>query len=456
MKRDFLSKFSKLFNKKQKLDYTINTYEFFKGNIILNENVKNKIDDDLKQSIKTLINNERKLNTTIINSDKTVSDAFIEDIKQQANFDMLKFNLSWQSSFSNGYYPLLKFTLLFNLCRKLGVLNYVTYQQEFLKLLYDGSYILRNALQLQTYFAFNDLNFQSKKDNLNTSKVNKLKFRLFEIIEMSELTGGVVVEIKEDNIEILNEREFDIEKENSLNKNNKFLFSSINKPISEMAQKSFKPFGLSCFEDKMFIIESIIELERSRNEIINKMIQITLSETQQDQDSFGNNTTPDERSIARKRAELIAQAGNMSCISLPYGWQLNYASANIDLRQFIEIYNHLMMQLTGLPKEIFSNENGSINIGSREQEENVLLRCFKQKMRNNYTVFIEKLAKKYLNEEDVVVVYDDIKTLSGINEIKNLNELSDTALKFSNIPDLQEELNDFARKILDKIKDKVI
>lgn len=351
-----------------------------------------------------------------------------------------------------------KFLLLYRIGIQTGYFTCLTYFQEQLKMLFDSSLTVRRIIEVPVALSFSNILLN---DGIDKAKLLGFKNILQKIIIKTELLGGCVVK-KDNNNYIINDKDETIQEEdfNYIDNNADTIpVRSLNCQHGSVCN-GVKPFGLSCLEDKIFLLENDNQVMRSLNEIMQRMIVMSLT-LPPEPAGIGLFDTKNKIDIDKIQSVIksLSTVDTMSVLTLLNGMSFDYKSANIDLSMFREMhYNNLMELSGGVPVSFWKAEQeGSINIGDNGNMGITNLQFLKNKYRAHYEAFILKFAKMYFNDNSLNSVnYEDLDTNESairFNNYKNIAELLAT-LSSIGVGEI-EGIEDVKNKVLNAIKEKL-
>jgi len=396
-----------------------------------------------------LIEQVQKIEKQIINS----KNGLLENLQAEGSYNPLPFMPNWLSS--TGSFGWEKWTLLFRLCRQQGVFQCITFQQTFIKMLYDGYDVIDHVLTVIISLCFNNILFYTRDTTttLDTKKVSILKRTISQIILYSELTGGTIASVEQTNNDIC--IKYDESKKKEIDKN-EVLFTSTIIPQG-VYKETLKPYHFSFLEKTLYQFETINILRRNRNEIINRLLLTVLKIEGRDSNdnSIVNKLTAEERDVLFKKAKEIANSGFGSLVTLPYGIDLQHLYANLDISNFHQTIGQILMEITHLPTKIWEGENRkSLFLNSSlNEEENDLLNTTLDKYRSHYEEAILLLAKKYFARDDVLITYQDQTTKQSVNETKSIEQLANTIATLSGDYENLQQITEIKQELLNRVKE---
>ena len=405
-----------------------------------------------RNKIKSIANsNDEKYVCNSLSIDEVIKQ-IKEDLIVSSSFNPLNFNGDWKSHYGNMSYGY-KIMLLYRLGYKCGFFQCLTYQQTLLRNLYDSNNVMKEVLQSVVYLSFNNLTITSKIINIDDTKKQLFLSQLFYIIEMCELTGGVVVEIENNQLVINDTDRGSIKEEDFIYNENstKFPIASINKPTGTN-YKGVAPFGLSWFEDKVEALEMEKEAKRTMHETMvrQSFLLLKIAETE------WRTPTKEQIDLLNERLQAMSNRDAMSTLSVPYGADAEFKTASVNFLDHLEVCNYAKQELSsGVPVALWKGEKGgSINIGNNDDSYKMLDKIV-SRMRNNYNYFISFIAKKYFNTNDIQINYSDLLDRDSAREVESYEKIANIISSLSNDIDMQEDLQEIKSTLLEKIRQKL-
>ena len=417
-------------------------------------NLTNMLYDDFSKLLFSY-SKKTKIKGVSVNSAEDARRLVEESVFNDATFNINRFLPNYLGKMSSNCE---KFLLLYRIGVQTGYFTCLTYFQEQLKMLFDSSLTVRRIIEVPVALSFSNI----KINNIDKEKLLGFKNILQKIIIKTELLGGCVVK-KEDNNYIIDDKDstsVDEEDFNYKNNNPNIIpVRSLNSQYGSICN-GVKPFSLSCLEDKIFLLENDNQVMRSLNEIMQRMVvmSLTLPPEPNGIQMFDTKNRIDIDRI-QKVIKSLSSVDTMSVLTLLNGMSFEYKSANIDLSMFREIhYNNLMELSGGVPVSFWKAEQeGSINIGDNGNMGITNLQFLKNKFRAHYETFILKFAQMYFNDVSLNSLnYEDLDTNESairFNNYKNVAELLAT-LSSIGVGEI-EGIEDIKNKLLNEISGKI-
>ena len=395
---------------------------------------------------------KNKIKGISINSTNDARKLVVGSIFTDATFNVNRFLPNYLGKLSSNSD---KFLLLYRIGIQTGYFTCLTYFQEQLKMLFDSSLTVRRIIEVPVALSFSNIKF----NNVDKEKLLCFKNILQKIIIKTELLGGCIVKKENDNYiiydkdSVIQEEDFNYDNDNV----EEIPVRSLNYQYGSVCN-GVKPFGLSCLEDKIFLLENDNQVMRSLNEIMQRMVvmSLTLPPESAGIDIFNTKNKIDIDKI-QSVIKSLSTVDTMSVLTLLNGMSFDYKSANIDLSMFREIhYNNLMELSGGVPVSFWKAEQeGSINIGDNGNMGITNLQFLKNKYRAHYEAFILKFAKMYFNDQSLTSInYEDLDTNESairFNNYKNTAELLAT-LSSIGVGEI-EGIEDVKNKLLNEVKE---
>lgn len=349
-----------------------------------------------------------------------------------------------------------KFLLFYRLGCQAGIFTCITYMQEQLKMLFDASETVKNVLETPISLAFSTLKIISD-DKIDELKLQKFVNIMQQAIVRCELLGGAVVCKGNDGNLTIADKDMGFKEEDFDYKINdtttKIPIRSINLSHGGTTS-SAKPFGLSHFEDKIFILESDNAIMRSIVELSQRMCLILMKIPVESKQGSVMGETSANVDMIDELSRQAASLGNCGVIAAPQEAELEYKSANVSLDMYWNAhYNYLMELSGGVPVSFWKAEQtAQISIGDAGGAGSVNLKFIKNKYRAHYKSAIIACASMFFGKEIKQIGYTDIDTEEAAIKYENYKKTAELLTTLSSVGvNEAEAASELASKLLSAI-----